>query len=167
MNPAWKLLDLHSNICKRRWEQLKIKKVNQYDQEIPQLQTVDKPMAPWAGAIQQSRDTRPRRYQTRVDSQTQNKAQWLAACGHMSASSQSLPFVLSLRCLLQLYNLKARKTKKQSNQLSLPHQDDCKTRMDTKQPTTKHRTITESHNGSNKRQRINNNFFFHLHRSRW
>ena len=29
--------------------------------------------------------------------QTQNKAQWLAACGHVSASSQSLRFILSLR----------------------------------------------------------------------
>ena len=34
---------------------------------------------------------------------------------------------------------------KQSNQLSLPHQDDCKTRRDIKKRTTKHRTITESH----------------------
>ena len=31
----------------------------------------------------------------------------------------------------------------QSNQLSLPHQADCKTRMDIKIRTTKHRTITE------------------------
>ena len=31
---------------------------------------------------------------------------------------------------------------KQSNQLSLPHQDDCNTRTDTKQRTAKHRTIT-------------------------
>ena len=46
---------------------------------------------------------------------------------------------------------------KLSNQLSLPHQDDCKTRMDIKQRTTKHRTITESHNGSNNKQQINNN----------
>ena len=30
-------------------------------------------------------------------SQTQNKSQWLAACGHVSASSQSLRFILSLR----------------------------------------------------------------------
>ena len=37
---------------------------------------------------------------------------------------------------------------KQSNQLSLPHQDDCKTRMDIKQRTTKHRTTTDSHNRS-------------------
>ena len=45
---------------------------------------------------------------------------------------------------------------KQSNQLSLPHQDDCKTKMDTKKRTTKHKTITESHNESNNQQRINN-----------
>ena len=30
---------------------------------------------------------------------------------------------------------------KQSIQLSLPHQDDCNTRMDIKQRTTKHRTL--------------------------
>ena len=46
---------------------------------------------------------------------------------------------------------------KQSNQLSLPHQDDCNTKMDTKQRTTKHRTITDSHNGSNNKQKVNNN----------
>ena len=33
---------------------------------------------------------------------------------------------------------------KQSNQLSLPIQDDGKTRMDIKHRTTKHRTITDS-----------------------
>ena len=33
---------------------------------------------------------------------------------------------------------------KQSNQLSLPHQDDCNTRTDTKQRKTKHRTIPDS-----------------------
>ena len=33
---------------------------------------------------------------------------------------------------------------KQSNQLSLPNQDDCKTRMIIKQRTTKHRTITKT-----------------------
>ena len=33
---------------------------------------------------------------------------------------------------------------KQSNQLSLPHQHDCKTRTDTKQRTTKNGTITDS-----------------------
>ena len=37
---------------------------------------------------------------------------------------------------------------KQFNQLSHPHQNDCQTRMDIKQRTTKHRTITESHNWS-------------------
>ena len=46
---------------------------------------------------------------------------------------------------------------KQSNQLSLPHQDDCKTRRDIKKHTTKHRTITGSHNGSNSKQQVNNN----------
>ena len=45
---------------------------------------------------------------------------------------------------------------KQSNQLSLLHQDDCNTRTDTKQRTTKHRTITDSHNGSNNKQKVNN-----------
>ena len=34
---------------------------------------------------------------TYFHSQTQNKAQRLAACGHVSASSQSLRFILSLR----------------------------------------------------------------------
>ena len=38
---------------------------------------------------------------------------------------------------------------KQSNQLSLPHQDDCNTSRDIRQRTTKYRTITDSHNGSN------------------
>ena len=40
---------------------------------------------------------RPRGFKTWIHSQTQNKAQWLAACGHVSAGSQSLPFILSLR----------------------------------------------------------------------
>ena len=42
---------------------------------------------------------------------------------------------------------------KQSNQPRLPHQDDCNTRMDIKKRTTKHRTITDSHNGSNNKQK--------------
>ena len=46
---------------------------------------------------------------------------------------------------------------KKSNQLSLPHQDDCNARMDIKYRTTKHRTITDSHNGSNNKQKVNNN----------
>ena len=37
----------------------------------------------------------------------------------------------------------------QSNQLSLPHQGDCNTRMDINLHTTKHRAITDSHSGSN------------------
>ena len=41
---------------------------------------------------------------------------------------------------------------KQSNQLSLSHRDDCKTRMDTKERTTKHRKITYFHNESNNQQ---------------
>ena len=39
---------------------------------------------------------RPRGYKAWVHSQTQNKAQWLAVCGHVSASSQSLRFIFSL-----------------------------------------------------------------------
>ena len=46
---------------------------------------------------------------------------------------------------------------KQSSQLSLPNQDDYKTRMDIKLRTTKHRTITDSHNGSNNKQQVINN----------
>ena len=41
---------------------------------------------------------------------------------------------------------------KQSIQLSLPHQDDCNTWTDTKQRTTKHRAITDSHNGLERTQ---------------
>ena len=40
---------------------------------------------------------RPRGYKTWVQSQTQNKLQSLSACGHVSASSQSLRFILSMR----------------------------------------------------------------------
>ena len=36
-------------------------------------------------------------YKIWVNSQAQNKAQWLAACGHVSTTSQSLRFILSLR----------------------------------------------------------------------
>ena len=38
-----------------------------------------------------------RGYKTWVRSKTQNKVQWLAACGLVSTSSQSLRFILSLR----------------------------------------------------------------------
>ena len=41
--------------------------------------------------------TRPRCYKTWVHSQTQNKAQWLAAWGHVSVSSQLVCLILSLR----------------------------------------------------------------------
>ena len=41
--------------------------------------------------------------------------------------------------------------------LSFSHRDDCKTRMDTKLHTAKHKTIKESNDGSNSQQRINNN----------
>ena len=43
---------------------------------------------------------------------------------------------------------------KQSNQLSLPHQDDCNTRTETKQRTTKDRTITDSKLESTAQQSI-------------
>ena len=46
---------------------------------------------------------------------------------------------------------------KQSNQLSLPHQDDCDTRINIKYHSTKHRTITDPNNGSNNKQKVNNN----------
>ena len=44
---------------------------------------------------------------------------------------------------------------KQSNQLSLPHQDDCKTGRGIKKRKLKHRTITESN--CNNKQQVNNN----------
>ena len=54
---------------------------------------------------------------------------------------------------------------KQSNQLSLPHQGNCNARMDIKYRTTKHRTITDSHNGSNNKQKVNNNRTIALERT--
>ena len=56
---------------------------------------------------------------------------------------------------------------KQSNQLSLPHQDDCKTRMDTEQHIRKHRTITESRNGSNNQQQQNHRLRMDSSQSHW
>ena len=47
--------------------------------------------------VTRSSKSRPRGYKTWVQAQTQNKAQWLAACGHVSANSQSLRFISSLR----------------------------------------------------------------------
>ena len=46
---------------------------------------------------------------------------------------------------------------KQSNQFYIPLQDDCNSRRDIKYCTTKHITITDSHNGSNNKQKVNNN----------
>ena len=43
----------------------------------------------------------PQGYKTGVHSLTENKTQWLTAWGHMSASSQSLRFTLSLRLNLR------------------------------------------------------------------
>ena len=56
---------------------------------------------------------------------------------------------------------------KQINQLSLPHRDHCKTRMETYYCTTKYRTITESHNGSNNQQRIYNSRTTTRSQSHW
>ena len=67
----------HKATRNRKDSMTKTKIVSEYDQEIPQSQTADKPMAPRRRATQRPRDT-------------------------------------------------MRQTK-QSNQLSLPHQDDCKT----------------------------------------
>ena len=44
--------------------------------------------------------------------------------------------------------------KNKNNQLSFPHQDDCKTSFGHKVSNKKHRTITESLNGSNNQPRI-------------
>ena len=49
------------------------------------------------------------------------------------------------------YGTPGRQTK-QSNKLSLPHQDDCKTRTDIKKRTAQHITIKDSHNGSSNKQ---------------
>ena len=49
----------------------------------------------------------PRGYKTCGQPQTQNKAQGLAACGHVFASSQSLRFLESEN-ELKFYNLEAR-----------------------------------------------------------
>ena len=48
---------------------------------------------------------------------------------------------------------------------SLPHQDDCKTRIDTKYRTTKHRTITESHNQDDCKTRIDTKYRTTKHRT--
>ena len=52
-------LSLHSNSATNIWC-LVSKIVSEYDQEIPQSQTADKPVAPRGRATQQSRDTSKR-----------------------------------------------------------------------------------------------------------
>ena len=52
---------------------------------------------PGSGVVLDCSESRPWWYKTWVQSQAQNKPQWLAACGHVSASSQSLGLILSLR----------------------------------------------------------------------
>ena len=54
---------------------------------------------------------------------------------------------------------------RQSNQLSLPHEDDFNTTMDIKKRTTKYRTVTDSHNGSYNKQKVNNNRTIALERT--
>ena len=54
---------------------------------------------------------------------------------------------------------------KQSNQLSLPHQDDCNSRTDIKYHTAKHRKITDSHNGINNKQKVSHNRTTNLERT--
>ena len=81
--------------------------VNEYDQEIPQSQTADNPVARQGRAAQPSRDTRKT-----------NQAK--------QPAPPSPPRWLQYQ-------------------------------MDIKQRTTKHRTITDPHNGSNNKQKVNNN----------
>ena len=89
---------------------------------------------------------------------------WLTACSSCSGKSvvrstdrPAMTIAVDLgRKATKQANKPVRQTK-QSNQLSLPHQDDCKTRMDIKLHTTNQRTIAESHNGSNNQQQMNNN----------
>ena len=58
---------LHASVCYDHlcilvdtvsWELVNTKKVSEYDQEIPQSQTTDNPVAPRGRAVQPSRDTR-------------------------------------------------------------------------------------------------------------
>ena len=59
---------------------------------------------PWLGGVLDCIDSRPRVYKTRVHSQTQNKAQWLTAGGHASASNLLLRLFWVWDCT-QFYNL--------------------------------------------------------------
>ena len=75
--------------------------INIFDCLLPSVMiepTNDLGDQPWCTHVYVKKyESRPRGYKTGVQSQTQNKAQWLAACGHVSASNQSLRFILSLR----------------------------------------------------------------------
>ena len=93
----------------------------------------------WHGLLLQFKTKIIREYDLEIP-QSQNLDKPVSPCGRATQQSQDTT-----------------KSKKQRNQLYLPHQDDCKTRMDIKQRTTKHRIITESHNGSNNKHRITNN----------
>ena len=56
-------------------------------------------------------DSRPRGYKTRVQSRTQNKAKWLAACGHVFATCSQAANHCALfwdREWTEFYNLEAR-----------------------------------------------------------
>ena len=76
--------------------------------------------------------------------------------GHKSGKSQGILKWKMSGNPEELQNNNRNKTSgkhtKQSNQLSLPHHGNCKTRKDTKQCTTKHGTNTKPHNGSNYQQ---------------
>ena len=63
---GWKRNDTHDAKAREAFESVihvsahivKTKNVSEYDQEIPQSQTADKPMAPRGRTTQQSQDTR-------------------------------------------------------------------------------------------------------------
>ena len=56
---------------------------------------------------------------------------------------------------------------KQNKQLSLPRQDGCKTRLDILSVQQKHKTITDSHNGSNNKQQVGMRTHRRLRRAVW
>ena len=72
MNIFLKVLEIYFNwrgtlyclprLCLRQREFLFSKNVSEYDQEIPQSQAADNPVAPRGRAAQSSRDTRARNY---------------------------------------------------------------------------------------------------------
>ena len=85
------------------------------------------PISSWrafsSGELKTSEYDLSRCYKTLVQSQAQSKAQWLAVCRHVSASSQSLCFILSFR-LLKFYNLKAMKWHNNSWQTNPSHHEE-------------------------------------------